>query len=136
MDKQGLNMNAGRQKERMSAVLGNYKVCNTYLINMQSMQIGWLAFFLSWIRRRQKQRRLSTIILPMERRTQTRGGGVKGGRIEQSLPQRHTIGSKATASQIQSLNCSRLFYIPWATALHLCWKSRNTSQQSGVHLRS
>lgn len=61
----------------MGAVLSNYKVGNTHLINMQSMQIDWLAFFLSWIRRRQKQRRLSTIILRMERRIRKHGEGVR-----------------------------------------------------------
>lgn len=62
------------ERERMSEVLGNYRVGNTRLINMRSMQIGWLAFFLSRIRRQEKQRRLSTIILPMERRICKHGG--------------------------------------------------------------
>lgn len=66
-----------KESKRMGAMLGNYKVGNTQLINMQSMQIGRLAFFLSWIRRQQKQRRLSTIILPMERRICKHGEGVQ-----------------------------------------------------------
>lgn len=81
MDKQGLNMKAGRESDRERengcAVLSNYKVGNTHLINTQSMQIDWLAFFLSWIRRRQKQRRLSTIILHMERRIRKHGERVR-----------------------------------------------------------
>lgn len=83
---------------------GNYGVCNTHLIIMESMQINRLALFsLLWIRRQELQRRIKSYYSTKGAAGVCKRERIRGGVMNTLQQQRYTLDYAAKSILVNSL---------------------------------